>query len=211
MIKRTHFNFFSGISALFAATTLLVSCNMGGNGQASASDPSAAAADTLSATQVSAGDIAYFNVDEVVDNYARATDMMAEFSNKADKVSSDLERQGKRIQSDYQKLMENYQKGLVLESSAKKQSEDIQNRQDKFNKDYSAKQEELAQEQMVIQNNIMNDIAEYVRKYNETHGYRLILANQTGLLPAPVVVADPAMNITQDIIDGLNAEYVANK
>ena len=163
------------------------------------------------ALPITTGDIAYFNVDEVIDNYAKATDLMAEFSNKANKVSADLERKGKQIQSDYQKLMDNYQKGLILPSSADKQSQDIQARSDKFNKDYSAKQEELAQEQMVINNNIMNDIAEFVLRYNESHGYRLILANQTGLLSAPVVLADPAMNITQDIIDGLNAEYVASK
>lgn len=205
-MKRS-FYLLSGLTALCAAAFLTLSCKNGQNGPAAGETP----ADSLSTETVAAGDIAYFNIDEVVDKYDKASDLMAEFNNKAQKVSSDLERKGKQIQNDYQKLMENYQKGLVLQSSAEKQGQDIQARQDKFNQDYAAKQDELAQEQMVIQNNIMNDIAEYVRKYNETRGFRLILANQTGLLSAPVVIADPAMNITAEIIEGLNAEYVASK
>ena len=205
MIKQYPFNIFGGLLALCAAATLLISCN---NDKESKAQPAAAVADSVS---VSAGDIAYFNVDEVEANYAKATDMKAEFENKYQDISAKLERRGKSIQNEYQQLMEKYQKGLILQASAEKQSQDIQKKQDAFTKEYSAQQEQFAEEQMVLQNNIMNDIAEYVRKYNEEHGYRMIIANQTALLSFPVVVADPSMNITQDIIEGLNKEYVANK
>jgi Skp family chaperone for outer membrane proteins len=42
-------------------------------------------------------------------------------------------------------------------------------------------------------------------------GYSMILTTQGDLLPAPVVTADPKLDITDDILEGLNAEYVANK
>lgn len=203
MIKKLSF-----LTALLAVSALLVSCNAGTDGKSAGA---AAADSTAVSAPVSAGDIAYFNVDEVEANYAKATDMKAEFENKYQDILSKLERRGKNIQNEYQQLMEKYQKGLILQASAEKQSQEIQKKQDAFNKEYSAQQDQFAEEQMVLQNNIMNDIAEYVRKYNEDHGYRMILANQTGLLSFPVVLADPAMNITQDIIDGLNQEYVASK
>ena len=197
----------TGILALAGAAVLtLSSCNR----NASAPAAQAAANDTTAVT-VAAGDIAYFNVDEVINSYDKAADLMSEFENKAKKAVDNLERKGKQIQADYQKLVENTQKGLILQSSAEKQAQDIQARQDKFNREYSAKQDELAQEQAVINNNILNDIAEYVKEYNADHGFRLILANQTGLLSMPVALADPGMNITQDIIDGLNIAYVASK
>lgn len=198
----------SGIIALFGAA-LLVSCNQGGasKGEAEALPDSL----QVASAPITASDIAYFNVDLVLLGYDKAADLNAEFENKAQKISSELERKSKQIQNDYQKLMENYQKGLILQSSAEKQGQDIQARQEKFNQEYAKKQDELAQENQVMVNNLMNDIAEFVKQYNEVRGYRLILANQTGLLSSPVVLADEAMDITQEIIDGLNAAYLESK
>ena len=198
----------SGILGLAASVLMLSACTASQNSE----KKEAAAADSLNTVaSVPAGDIAYFNLDEVITGYDRAADLMSEFENKANKEISNLERKGKQIQSDYQKLVENSQKGLILQSSAEKQAQDIQSRQEKFNQEYAKKQDELAQEQSVINNNIMNDIAEFLKTYNETRGFRLILTNQTGLLSIPVALADPGMNITQDIINGLNEAYVATK
>lgn len=198
----------SGILGLAAAVLTLAACTASQN----ADNKAASASDSLATvTPVAAGDIAYFNLDEVIGGYDRAADLMSEFENKANKELANLERKGKQIQSDYQKLVENSQKGLILQSSAEKQAQDIQTRQEKFNQEYAKKQEELAQEQAVINNNVMNDIAEFLKSYNETRGFRLILTNQTGLLSIPVALADPSMNITQDIISGLNEAYVASK
>lgn len=199
----------AGILGLAASVLMLSACtasqNKGNN------DESAAADSLTTVASVPAGDIAYFNLDEVVSGYDRAADLLSEFENKANKEISNLERKGKQIQSDYQKLVENSQKGLILQSSAEKQAQDIQARQEKFNQEYAKKQEELANEQAVINNNVMNDIAEFLKTYNETRGFRLILTNQTGLLSIPIALADPGMNITQDIINGLNEAYVASK
>lgn len=195
---------------LAAAATILLSLSSCQEGSTSKNEGTPA--DSLAtASTVYDGDIAYFDVDVVIDNYDKAADLMTEFQNKSEKAAKELERKGNQIQNDYNKLMENVQKGLILQSSAEKQAQDIQARQEKFNKEYTNKQNELAAENEVIQRNIMNDIAEYVKLYNETRGFRLILANTTGLLSMPVALADPAMNITQDIIDGLNAAYVPTK
>ena len=199
----------SGIFGLAAAAVLMLSACTAS--QKTENNATAGADSLKTVTPATAGDIAYFNLDEVIAGYDRAADLMSEFENKANKEVGNLERKGKQIQSDYQKLVENSQKGLILQSSAEKQAQDIQSRQEKFNQEYAKKQEELAQEQAVINNTVMNDIAEYIKTYNESHGFRLILTNQTGLLSIPVALADPGMNITQDIINGLNEAYVATK
>lgn len=201
----------SGILAAAAACVILSlsACTRNASNQPAAEQKSDSTAVAASAVYI--GDIAFFNVDVVIDNYDKAADLMSEFQNKSDKAAKELERKGNQIQSDYNKLMENVQKGLILQSSAEKQAQDIQSRQDKFNKDYATKQNELAAENEVIQRNIMNDIAEYVKEYNQTRGFRMILANTTGLLSMPVALADPAMDITEDIIKGLNDAYTPTK
>ena len=52
---------------------------------------------------------------------------------------------------------------------------------------------------------------EYVKKYNATHNYSVILSTQGNLLSQPVVTAAESLNITSELIEGLNAEYQANK
>ena len=39
----------------------------------------------------------------------------------------------------------------------------------------------------------------------------MILTTQGDILPAPVVTADPALDITDEILEGLNAAYVKSK
>ena len=39
----------------------------------------------------------------------------------------------------------------------------------------------------------------------------MIISTQGSVLPAPVAVGDPSLDITDEIIAGLNDEYVKNK
>jgi len=57
----------------------------------------------------------------------------------------------------------------------------------------------------------MNAIAEYVQEYNTEKQYALILTTSGDILPAPVVTGNPALDITDDILAGLNAAYVKTK
>ena len=52
---------------------------------------------------------------------------------------------------------------------------------------------------------------EYVQKYNAVKGYDLVLATQGALLSTPVVTGDAALDITEDLIKGLNEEYNSSK
>ena len=57
-------------------------------------------------------------------------------------------------------------------------------------------------------NQIMDAIQTFVSTYNESKGYAIIMANQTA---APIMVANSGLDITDEIIAGLNEEYIKNK
>ena len=50
-----------------------------------------------------------------------------------------------------------------------------------------------------------------IDKYNATRQYALILATQGEILPAPVAAGDAALDITDDLLLGLNEEYIKTK
>ena len=48
----------------------------------------------------------------------------------------------------------------------------------------------------------------FIDKYNEEKQYAMIITNNGG---SPVVTANPALNITDDVLAGLNDEYIKSK
>ena len=68
-------------------------------------------------------------------------------------------------------------------------------------------------------NNQINDaIATFVKKYNEEKQYAMIIVSQGDAegdgvvtLSAPVLTADPSLDITDAVLAGLNEEYIASK
>ena len=60
-------------------------------------------------------------------------------------------------------------------------------------------------------NQIANAISEYVKQFNEEKQYAMILATGGEILSTPVVTGDPKLDITDELIAGLNAEYVKTK
>ena len=60
-------------------------------------------------------------------------------------------------------------------------------------------------------NQIANAIAEYVEAYNAEKGFSMIIATGGNILSTPVVTGDPRLDITEDLLAGLNAEYIKTK
>ena len=155
--------------------------------------------------------IAFFNLDEVIAGYQMAIDLQQGFEKKAKGIDDDVTRRRSKIESEDKDLADKLNKGLITRSVAEVKYNDLQKRVAEFQQYGQQKQGELAEEQQVILNNIANSIMEYVKKYNTTHNYSLILYTQGGLLPQPVVIGSESLNITSELIEGLNAEYAANK
>ena len=148
--------------------------------------------------------IAFFNLDEVIAGYQMAIDLQQGFEKKAKGIDDDVTRRRSKIESEDKDLADKLNKGLITRSVAEVKYNDLQKRVAEFQQYGQQKQGELAEEQQVILNNIANSIMEYVKKYNTTHNYSLIL-------PQPVVIGSESLNITSELIEGLNAEYAANK
>ena len=155
--------------------------------------------------------IAYFNLDEVISAYQFAIDLQQAFEQKAKGINDDVNRRRTKIENEDKELAEKLNKGLITRSVAEVKYNDLQNRVTEFQQFGQQKQNEVAEEQQVILNNIANAVMEYVKKYNATHNYSVILSTQGNLLSQPVVTAAESLNITSELIEGLNAEYQANK
>ena len=86
-----------------------------------------------------------------------------------------------------------------------------QQQQQQYQQYAMQKQQEIAEEQQVTLNQIANAINEFVLKFNADKKYALILTTTGDILPTPVVTGDPTLDITDELLKGLNDEYVKTK
>lgn len=159
---------------------------------------------------VSTGTV-YFNLDQVLARYDMSIKLQADFEKKASGVDQELTRRRTKLENEDKDLADKLNKGLMTRSTAEVKYNELQKKVADFQQYGQQKQAELAEEQQVILNNIANSVMEYVQKYNAQKGYDLVLATQGALLSTPVVTGNAALDITEELIKGLNEEYNSKK
>ncbi len=186
-----------------AAVALAVSCN-----QTAGNTTQAAPAQDSTAV---AGSIVFFNMDKILEGYDMANDLNSVFETKTSGIQAEIDRRGKKLEKDANDFQNKVDKGLLTTSVAQAQYQKLQQQQQEYQEYAVRKQQEMAEEQQVMMNQIANAIAEFVKEYNETHQYAMILSTSGNILSTPVVCGDARLDITEDLLAGLNAAYIKTK
>lgn len=161
-------------------------------------------------TAVSAvkGDIVYIQLDRILQEYDMANDLRSVVETKVQNIQAEVDRRGKKLENDVNDFQEKLNKGLMTRSVAEVQGQKLQQQEAEFNNFANQKNNEIIEEQTVMMNQLADAIKTYLDKYNEEKQYAMILTNQGG---GPVITGDPGLDITDEVLAGLNEEYVKNK
>ena len=157
------------------------------------------------------GAIVWYDLDRVLNEYDMANDLRSVVETKAQSIQDEINRRGNKLQSDVNKFQSDLDKGVLIRSVAEQRNQKLQQQQANFNNYAAQKQQEMAEEQQVMMNQIADAIKTFIDQFNEEHKYAVIIATQGGILPAPVSCGDPDLDITDALLAGLNSEYVKNK
>ena len=161
-------------------------------------------------TEVTAqkGDIVYIDLDRILMEYDMANDLRSVVETKAQNIQAEVTRRGQKLEKEVAAYQEKIQKGLMTRSVAEAQGQKLQEQEIEFNNYAAQKQQEINEEQVVMMNQLGDAIQTFINKYNEEKQYAMILTNSGG---APVITADPALDITEAVLAGLNEEYIKTK
>ena len=148
--------------------------------------------------------IAYVDIDTLLTNYDLWIELNEEMIRKEENVRATLNEKAKSLQADYEDFERKLNNNAFV---TRERAEAEQNRILKKREELEALQERLTNE-LAIENNknsllFRDSINAYIRDYNKEHGYNIILSR----IGDNILYIDYAMNITQDIIDGLNARH----
>ena len=154
----------------------------------------------------------------VMAEYDMANDLRSVVETKVQSIQAEITRRESSLTSAVQKYEEKMQKGLMTRSTAEYEAQKIQQQEIEYQNYANQKNNEINEELLVMNNQINDAIATFVAKYNEEKQYAMILITQGDAaedgvvtLGTPVLAADPALDITNDVLAGLNEEYVASK
>lgn len=160
---------------------------------------------TPSATNVpmSPGDcrIAYFDMDSINNSFVLIKNVKNELSKEEEKINSTLTN----LQKTYNDRITHYQ-GQQQSMSAvesEKANRDILQLQDRIRttkQDMEQKYQDLYMRKM---QDVKAKVEDYLKEYNKDKGFAYILAYEPGF----IFYRDTALNITADVITGLNEKY----
>lgn len=233
-MKKTFYT----LGALVLSASMVFTACMGGN--KGAAEEVSAAADSTSVILAPAGSIVYVDMTRLMSEYQMAIDLSAAAEKKIAELTKTVESKAKSIETELKRKQEKltkaanefqdkYSKGLFTQTVAESKAQEIQKMEIEYNQYVAQKDQELQQEQvkmqntaneeLLVMNNTINDaINTFIVKYNKEKKFAMILLSQGDIpndgatnLGTPVLTADPALDITTDVLAGLNAEYKASK
>ena len=149
--------------------------------------------------------IAYFEIDSVSERFNMVKDVRAELDRKQDSMNTELER----LDKSYRDKMNEYQGKASSMSQVQSESatQDMLKMQDYIKN----KKQELDQKYNDLVTRRMNTvkakIEDFLKEYNKDKKYTYIISYEPGLF----YYKDPAYNITDDVVKGLNEMYKSKK
>lgn len=144
----------------------------------------------------------YVDLDTILERYNLAKD----YSEQMLRLRANLENEARKHQTNigsFAQSMDNKYKnhGYLSEASFNQDQQQLANMQNNAERQLS-QMEQSFQEQYNEAQRIINDsIQAFIKTYNQSHGYDAIFIKATTLY------INPDLDITQEVIEGLNATY----
>ena len=157
---------------------------------------------------VADGSIVYVELDSLTANYLMTKDLSAELEEKMKKLDADLTNKQRIFQANVNDFQNKANKGLETRAKLAEIEQQLNNDLQNLNQLGEDYRMQMAEEQSVMQRKILQAIMDYLKEYNKEKGYRYILGNA---FDAKILYADPALDITASVLEGINAKYKAEQ
>ncbi|MDR1406100.1 MAG: OmpH family outer membrane protein [Prevotellaceae bacterium] len=156
-----------------------------------------------------AGSIVYLQIDSLVNSYDMYHDLRGELEVKVKGMEDDLSKRSKSFERNVNDYKEKIQKGLVTRSQAEQLEQQLSQKQQELATYSERLRNELAEEEAVMLRRIYDAITTYLKTYNADHNYSLIISTNSST--NTVIQGHPGLDITRDVLIGLNATYTRPK
>ena len=148
--------------------------------------------------------IAYVNSDSLLANYLYFKELETQFNEKREKYDTEYRNRAQGLQSEF----ENFQRTAnnMTMAQARAVQEDLQRKQQNLMMYQEQLTQELVVEEGRMTSELYDKVADYLRKFGQERNLQLVLTYSKG---SGVLYANDSLDITRDVIQGLNTVYEA--
>ena len=149
--------------------------------------------------------IAFVEIDSLLTKYNFWNDFTEEMIKKEENVRTRLNEDGKKLEKEAAEFQRKYENnGFISPERAQQEYQRIQKQQQKLQEMQQKLIGELEAENQKNTLALRDSINSFLKEYNKTKGYDLIISNTAF---DNLLYGNPAYNITDEIVEGLNARY----
>lgn len=151
--------------------------------------------------------IAFVNIDTLNEKYLYISDYVKVMKKKKETLEAQLQSMMTQFQQDYETFQQSVQAGIAPQAELEKQKRKLEQQQ----KDIQNKQlqmDNLALELQEKNEQLQKDIKEFIKRFN--NGKYDYIVSYSDALPN-VLFAKPEYDITKEVLEALNKEYLEKK
>ena len=160
------------------------------------------------ATATTAPTYAIVDIDSLSKNYELCKEKVKELESKQATFSNQINNKMAAFQNHAAKFQEDYQSNKFTSQQEFEGAQvKLQNEQDALQKLQNKIETEMAEAMQKYQTILQDSINNFIKDYNKDGKYKAIFSK----VGNNVLFADPSIDITQDVVDGLNKRYNKKK
>jgi len=150
--------------------------------------------------------IAYVNSDSLLSNYDYFEELEKKFTDKREKLNAEYQNRAEGLQRE----ISNFQTtaGNMTISQARAVEEDLRKKQQNLMMYQEQLGQQLMQEEAGMNSDLYDKVSEYLHEYGKNKNLQIVLTYTKG---SGVLYANEGLDITKEIIKGLNEAYEAEQ
>lgn len=149
--------------------------------------------------------IAYVNTDTLWAKYEKVKAYKADLEKYRAKMETELTTKAQSIEREVYAFQEKIQTGNVSQEMAEAKEAELMQKQQNLYKLKSEYEEKAAEEEAKKNEELRKEIFAYIDDYNKKNQrYTFVMAYAS---VGALLVADPSLEITNEIVEGINASY----
>jgi outer membrane protein len=157
-------------------------------------------------SEVTAIGIAYVNVDSLITRFDMFFDRRDELMEKQNKAEAELNSKAGQYEKNARDYQEKVTKGLVTRATAADMEQALMQQQQELMNLRDNLQSNLLEEEQVMNRQILEYITSFLEESKSEYNYQYILGKSFG---GQVLYGDSTLDITQKVLDAINAKYQA--
>lgn len=151
--------------------------------------------------------IAFVEIDSIMTQYEFCKEFSSKLEKKSERMKATLTQRGMALQKAAQEFQQKAQQNAYTQETGRAAQEALEKQQAALQQLQEKLQNDLATETGKYNQALRDSVVHFLADYNKTHGYSIILSKAGD----NILLAEQSMDITEDVIAGLNKRYKNQK